>query len=266
MYLRGSRAVGYAGSRGDGSLSDWDFVVVTTEHGALEEDVHLCNANLEVVLYDEATFLRLVRSGCIWALECIFAPASCRLLEEIDFREALARHIEQTPRDSWLASLRRSVAYESGRKWGQAKRYLVEKGDAYSCRKRMFIAMRFLVYGIEIARTGTLTDLSCANHLWEQLRVHPAATWAELRRAFEPTLRELRTTFHSAAPKTPRYGGARILFQSSKSHKSTMESSFRFPSMRQRRAQFRTMRMSSRPFAHCVRWALVIRLLRFEPA
>lgn len=212
VYLRGSRAVGYAGVRGDGSASDWDFVIVTDARCAPQSDVHLSHGDVEAVLYDEVTFTRLVEECTIWALECIFAPRSCVLREEIDFRARFAGHRERTPREILHASLRRSVSYEAGRQWSKARRYLVQRGDGYACRKRIFIALRFLCYGAEVAATGAIADLGAYNEHWERLRADTSATWSELSRTYGPIFRGLRAAFCSAAPKLPRYGGPRVRF------------------------------------------------------
>lgn len=212
VYLRGSRAVGYAGVRGDGSASDWDFVIVTAARCAPQSDVHLSHGDVEAVLYDEATFTRLIEECTIWALECVFAPRSCVLREEIDFRAHFARHRERTPREVLHASLRRSVSYEAGRQWSKARRYLVQRGDGYAGRKRVFIALRFLCYGAEVAATGAIADLGAYNDLWERLRADTSASWAELSRTYGPIFRRLRAEFCRAAPKLPRYGGPRVRF------------------------------------------------------
>jgi DNA polymerase III epsilon subunit-like protein len=221
VYLRGSRAVGYANTRRDGHPSDWDFVMVTRYHGASQEDVHLCYGALEAVLYDEQTFARLLRDCSIWALECIFARRDCILKEEIDFRALFAVYREQTPRGILHSKLRRSVSFESGRKWSKAKRQL-QAGDQHSGRKQMFIALRFLGYGIELARTGAIVDLSSANDIWTRLLADPGTTWSALRLSFEPLYKERKAVLHQETPTPPRYGGPRHQPQQARRQPSTI--------------------------------------------
>ena len=209
-YLRGSRSVGYAGVRDDGSLSDWDLVLVTAAADREQDDVHIHHGNIEAVLYDERAFRRLIENCCIWALECIFAEPVNIWKEELDFRHEFADFRQRIPVDLFHERLRRSVRYQSGTQWAKARRYLEKRGDRYSCRKRIFIALRFLVYGLEVARTGAIADLRCANHLWdEQLADDPSTTWAQFRAGYESTYKRLQEEFRESTPKRPRYGGFR---------------------------------------------------------
>jgi hypothetical protein len=214
VYLRGSRAVGYAGIRGDGSPSDWDFVVVVKDESVTQEDIHLAFGNMDVALYDERAFRRLLQNCSIWALECIYAPRRCVYLEKLDGRALFAQYRASLPHSVFCAKLRQSVSYESSRQWNKAKRAIGQKGSPYSARKSLFIAMRFVIYGIELAKTGEIADIACANAIWEQhLKDDPRQTWGDLRREYEPRYKLLKAEFSQVAPKLPRYGGPRFQFQ-----------------------------------------------------
>lgn len=107
MFLRGSRAVGTAGERLDGTqlISDWDLVVVYDTEQKIE-DQHINYGNLEAALYDTRTFEVLVRKNTIWVLECIFGLPESLWKESIDYR---ARFVLDTD------ALRRSVSFEASR-------------------------------------------------------------------------------------------------------------------------------------------------------
>lgn len=210
-YVRGSRAVGTARLEADGrGPSDWDLVIVMRDKVYKQDSIHLRYGRLEAVLYDEQTWRGLIHECCIWALECVFAPRAFRLLERIDFGLEFEDYRDKLPQDIFLAKLRRSVSYESGRQWTKAKRYLERHQDRYRCRKGLFIALRFLVYGIDVAREGLIIDIQAINPLWEErLRDDPSKTWAQLMADYGPLYQSLRAEFKALTPKLPRYAGFR---------------------------------------------------------
>lgn len=207
-YLRGSRSVGVAGRRDDGTLSDWDLVLVTAIPGTTQDDIHLSFGNIDAAIHDVETFRRLIRQCSIWALECIFAPETSIWKEQLDFRQEFADLRQESSRELVFARLRRSVSYQSERQWRRARHDLERRGDRYACRKRMFIAIRFVMYGLAVARTGRIDDLGCANHLWnERLATDRKTTWAEFDRAYGPLYRERMREFRQLTAIAPRYGG-----------------------------------------------------------
>ncbi|MBU0551614.1 hypothetical protein KJ940_09005, partial [Myxococcota bacterium] len=207
-FLRGSRATQTAGQRPDGGPSDWDLVLVVEAAARPIEDLHLRYGDIDAALYDVPAFRRLLRRCTIWALECVYAPPHAILREEIGFKAELARDLRALPREAFSARLRQSVMYEAGRQWSKAKRDLERRGSPYQCRKRIFIALRFLTYGVEVAQSYEIKDIRCLNALWfEALRDDPSPTWAALDARYGPRYRALQAQLRAAAPQAPRYGG-----------------------------------------------------------
>ena len=69
------------------------------------------------------------------------------------------------------------------------------------------------MYGTELARTGELQDIACANWLWwdfleEDSRV-PLGDWTKYLEKYGSYLEQFRTEFRAAAPKLKRFGGLR---------------------------------------------------------
>jgi hypothetical protein len=149
--------VGTGGTRLDGTemISDWDFVIIT-KNDIYQEDIHLGYGNIDVALYDFRTFESLVLENTIWVLECIFAPSSSIYKEDFNFRR-----IFQVD----LTRLRRSVSFETSRQWMKSKRR-GRYGNMYACAKCIFIAIRFMHYGTEIAQYGYIKNFQGVNHIW----------------------------------------------------------------------------------------------------
>ena len=138
VYLRGSRLIGTNGLRFDGSISDWDFVVVINTNSRIH-DVHLNYGNLDIAAYDYKTFAYLVEENVIWSLECIFAPEKAILKNDFNFRKTFIFN---------PTKLRSSVSYEASKQVAKGKRNRCS--DLYKGFKCIFIALRFYHYGIEI--------------------------------------------------------------------------------------------------------------------
>ena len=86
----------------------------------------------------------------------------------------------------------------------------LSKSDYHRCRKHIFIALRFLHYGIELAECKQIKDISCVNHLWfDQLCSDQGESWDEYMQRYGPLLAHLKSKFKAAAPRLPRYGGFR---------------------------------------------------------
>lgn len=207
LYLRGSRAVGT-----NLPDADWDFVMVLRDLPLQDtrlclSDIHLKYSNIDIAVYDHHTFSNFVMARSVWALEAVFGSAWISDFNYRDLLTTMAASMADT------SQLRSSVSLEAGRKWRSAKR-AVDIGDLHRCRKHIFICLRFLVYGIEIAKTGCIPDIQCANHYWEQLKEQPYTTWSEFETAWKPIKEQLTLSFRSLSPKKSRF-----TYQVSKSRK-----------------------------------------------
>eukprot|EP01104_Vermistella_antarctica_P001608 TRINITY_DN1168_c0_g1_i1.p1 TRINITY_DN1168_c0_g1~~TRINITY_DN1168_c0_g1_i1.p1 ORF type:complete len:994 (-),score=149.99 TRINITY_DN1168_c0_g1_i1:12-2993(-) len=220
VYLRGSRGIGTAELTAaamprERAVADWDFVVVVdNETAGLQEGIHLMHGNVDVALYCARTMHSLIRRETVWIAECLFAPPKHRWLERIDFTAVWVHAADTVPTGVWLPRLRTSVRYEASRKWGSAKRRMLS-GNAYAARKHVFIALRFLTFGVCLASNrGRLDDISCANHLWEELLRDGANgecdDWESLNERWLSRYRALSAEFKCLCPKVPRHAGARV--------------------------------------------------------
>ena len=68
-----------------------------------------------------------------------------------------------------------------------------------------------MIYGIELARTGELKNIACANHLWwnslEPISREPLDSWKAYEEKFGGQFDELRKELRKTAPILKRFGG-----------------------------------------------------------
>lgn len=194
VYLRGSRSIGTNGVRFDGSISDWDFVVVlNTDIKIMDE--HLCYGNIDAALYDKNSFRSFVSENVIWVLECLFAPKNAIFKEEIEF----LKFFQYNP-----GKMRSSVACEISRQLAKGKRLC---DDTYKGFKCLFIAMRFYFYGCEIAKFGHIKNFQGMNYLWEEMmsQKNELKNWKEILNHYQPKLDQIKKEFLALCPYQNSY-------------------------------------------------------------
>ncbi len=129
--------------------------------------------NLEAALYDESSFSRLLRENTIYVLEMVFdsrsvvagSPRSVsppKIWRDTTNGALRTSHLQFNP-----LALLSSVHREVGVAMRQAN---VRKQNLYQVAKKYFIAIRFLVFGIEFARSKgrSIGPLDAANGIYEK--------------------------------------------------------------------------------------------------
>ena len=194
VYLRGSRSIGTNGVRFDGTISDWDFVIVmNTDIKIMDE--HLGYGNIDAALYDKNTFRSFVSENIIWVLECLFAPKNAIFKEEIEF----LKFFQYNP-----GKIRNSVSCEISRQVAKGKRLF---DDPYKGLKCLFIAMRFYFYGSEIAKFGYIKNFQGMNYLWEEMKTkkNELKNWKEISDFYQPKLNQMKKEFLALCPYQNSY-------------------------------------------------------------
>jgi pentatricopeptide repeat protein len=70
--------------------------------------------------------------------------------------------------------------------------------------KSLFHCLRLLVFGIQIATYGKITDYSEANHYWEDMwdkNIVPSHKWEDYKAMYQPELNRLKSEFIKLCPK-----------------------------------------------------------------
>lgn len=171
IYLFGSRV--YRTNRED---SDYDFIVVANN---MIEASEIKGQKYNIHIHTPDKFKRDLANHDIHALECIYAPDYAKLQVKENYPFVLNK-----------GKLIKSFLTTSHSSWHKAKLKLREC-DIYLGTKSAFHAMRILVFGIQIAKYGSITDFSEANHFWKEMDESNEVEWDFFQDRFFPAKLEL---------------------------------------------------------------------------
>jgi hypothetical protein len=181
IYVFGSRVYGTSGYG-----SDWDFIMIAN-NSTSNQEIRSGDFNIHVIVPDE--FEKLLKDHHPGAIECLFAPEQFRLLETVKFDFKLS-----------ITSLRHSFSHVSSNSWVKCKKKL-EQGDYYIGVKSLFHSLRIPMFGIQIAKDGSITDFSCANKIHDIIFSRNDWTWEELDEKFRGLKNQILTDFRKVTQK-----------------------------------------------------------------
>ncbi|WP_309714294.1 nucleotidyltransferase domain-containing protein [Armatimonas sp.] len=177
----GSRVYGTA--RPD---SDDDYLVVFPENdGPSGLELALENTNLQIFTLVE--YQTALDAHQIHALEAYFVPNS-PLSALCSF--TLNR-----------ATLRQALSQKASHSFVKAKKKIAVEQDYLPGWKSLFHSLRILVFGIELARTGALTNFAAANAYWDEIWAAQETDWETLKTRWQPVHNALSSEFRKLAPK-----------------------------------------------------------------
>ena len=182
IYAYGSRVYGTA----DEYRSDYDFIIIANSD---INDREIRNGNLNIHIYNPDHFRELLLGHKIFALECFFLPEQHRVLNLDEFSFVLDKN-----------KLREEISSKSSNSWVKCKKKIEVENEAYLGKKSLFHAMRIVLFGTQIAKTGVISDYAAANHLWDEIQELPD-DWNVLKAKFQPQYNSLLTEFRKYAPK-----------------------------------------------------------------
>lgn len=176
-YKYGSRVYGC-----NNKNSDYDYIfIVESDNDELYYSVELPNVNMTV--YSEAKFIKLIEQHHISALECIFQDENDEYLKYFKLD---------------LEKLRRSISGVSSNSFVKCKKK-IKQGDVYIGKKSMFHSLRILNFGIQIAKYGKIDSYSCAN-VHHKTIFEMDDDWEKINNKFKPIYNSLKTLFKKVAP------------------------------------------------------------------
>lgn len=147
------------------------------------EDIERNNLNLTI--YSKAEYHKLVRDHDIMTLMSIFLPNERKVLEKVDFAKSFSLD---------LRKLKRSVVKESLFTWSKAKVLWNNERDYKKSKKNLVHSIRYLMFGLQIAQFGTITDFYAANAISDEIiNKFQGSSFEEYERRFLPVHDELFT-------------------------------------------------------------------------
>jgi endonuclease V len=214
VYLRGSRGIGTQGLRNNNKPSDWDFILIIDDEYHVLSDTLIKYGNMDINMYNFTEFKKMLYDQVIWALEAIYVP-DCNIMQnKINFRRIMHEFYGSTPSEIWLPYLKSSVGEQTSKKRSSSYRFYTE-GAFYKSKKHLFIAFRFLYYGIDIINNHCIDDCTKFNYIWKELYYCNSTTenvnpnnqynYEEYKKKYDI----LYHTFRKMTPKLTRHGGFR---------------------------------------------------------
>jgi hypothetical protein len=163
----GSRVYGTAGPG-----SDEDFTVVLNDKAARQDLLFRGGANF--VVHGTGTFQKALSDQSVFALECLFAPPEHRLK---DARPPFAWKLD---REKLVAS----ATSRSGSDWKKAARTFED--EPKPAKKKLFHAIRVLMFARQIVTKGRISDFAEAAPLWAEIRDRHEDGWEPFDRDYGP--------------------------------------------------------------------------------
>ena len=167
--------------------SDYDYIIIANNS---VESTEVRRGLFNIHIYTPDKFISDLNWHRINNLECIYAPNWAKLKETIKFDDF---KIDKN-------KLRHAISHISSNSWVKCRKKLDER-EYYIGIKSLFHSIRIPMFGIQIAKSGRITDFSCANHIWDKLR-KKHWNWSELDTEFRPILNQTLSEFRKSSPKT----------------------------------------------------------------
>jgi hypothetical protein len=182
VYPFGSRVYGT-----NNYSSDYDFYVVAR---GVQSNTEFRNGDLNFHLYTPEDFQNSVNQHRVGALECVMQD-----------KDNLLHHSDEFAFRLDLSILRREFSRVSSNSWVKAKKKLEVEHDYYIGRKSLWHSIRILMFGIQIAEHGKITDYTAANHLYPVIVDSDVTEWETFKSEYQPVINSLASEFRKLAPK-----------------------------------------------------------------
>jgi len=178
VYLFGSVCYGTASTK-----SDYDILIIANTPYP-EKEIVVDDFNMHILSHDR--FLEGLRNFNIRNIECLQSPF---ILKE----EIIIPLIINIP------SLRHSISHISSNSYCKSGKK-INQGDYYIGIKSLFHSLRIIMFGIQLANNGKITDWQCANHIWDNL-ISKNWTWEELDNFYRTERNKLLSEFRKITTK-----------------------------------------------------------------
>lgn len=180
--------------------SDHDIVVVVTNNHDLSalpnemDEISVDNYDYHIVT--DKVFRQMINDYNILAIEGMFLPEEHYLSKE-KFDSIYGGYVFD---DKW--KLRQTISKIAENAYAKChKKLTVEKDfDEYRGKKSIFHSIRILLFGKQLASDYKITDYTCANAYWDEIKVM-GPDWNDYKVKYKPLLNKLRTEFVALCPK-----------------------------------------------------------------
>jgi len=183
--------------------SDEDVVCIVDDEIDLSEytngifEHHTGNVDWQFI--NERRWIEMIKAHHIVWLECYGLPKEKVLIgDPYDYMKYFKL-------DRW--TLRKVISQISSNAWAKAgKKMTVEKDfDLYRGQKSLFHSLRILMFGIQIAWKGRITDYTEANWLWDEIYAMGDCGWLVYAEKYKALSNKLHSDFVALCPKPDEY-------------------------------------------------------------
>ena len=155
--------------------------------------------NLDFQFVNLKRWKEMVANHHIWWLECY------GLDRQYIIKGNPEDYMQYFKLDKW--KLRQVISQIASNAWAKAdKKMTVEKDfDLYRGQKSLFHSLRILMFGIQIAWKGRITDYTEANWLWDEIYAMGDCGWLVYAEKYKALSNKLHSDFVALCPKPDEY-------------------------------------------------------------
>lgn len=154
LHLQGSRIYGV-----NNINSDWDLSAISTEVIGHEfREVTLDGNNFDIHLFSIQEFQNRLNNHEMREIETLSHPDEFIIIDNKSFFLKIDNN-----------KLIEKVKSESDILWNMSKKILESGGDSHIALKNIWHSFRFLIFAEQILKTGSITDFTSANYLYNQI-------------------------------------------------------------------------------------------------
>jgi len=144
--------------------------------------------NVDLQIVTKTSFVDLIRMHDVRALISIFLPPKHIWKTTIDFEGEFSLDMNL---------LRAPFSKISNTAFGCAKIFMEKEHLIRKSKKLIVASMRYLLFGIQIAKHGKIVDYQCANEFFQTVMEDEHDTWHHYQHQYRPQLMKFSTEFRS---------------------------------------------------------------------
>ena len=180
IYQWGSRVYGCFTDK-----SDYDYnIIVSDDYENFINNIEV--GDIHMNFYKLSTWLDMIKLNRIEVLECLFADEQFILKESMKF-DLVINQVE----------LRKSISQICSNAYDKARKKLIITKDfvPYTAKKSLWHCIRILLFGIQCARDGKITDYSEANKYYNEIVRNESNDWFYYKANWHVFCNNLRSEF-----------------------------------------------------------------------
>lgn len=169
--------------------SDFDYIAIADT----DKDIEEISGEDDYTIYSLNMFKQKLLEHEISILECMYLPQDKIVKQLLNIGMPIIN----------LSKLRHSISSKVSNSFVKCKKKLTVEKDfnPYTGKKSLFHSLRIIMFGIQLAKYGEITDYTVANKYWDDIVNNPCNDWDFYKQTYKPIYNNLMTEFRKVAPK-----------------------------------------------------------------